>query len=1051
MAPAARFLIMKQQAEEYLRQASFLQFLPPETYARVRTLFRELKFDFGETIVRQGEAADAFYVLVAGRARVLRTTTEGQEVPLNLLRAGDIFGESALLSDEPRNATVRCSTAVEVLRLDREEFRILAEEQPRLKDYLEVMVRWRTLHGFLYQFSNFGRLPKPALSALLERLESVQFSKGKRIITQGDPAGPLYIIQQGKVRIFSQKDGQARNLAFLREGDFFGELSVLQGLPRAASAEALHDCHLLSLSAAAVAELNREFPEFARLMAERIAQYQTATEARVPLDFSLEMLPAGTSVGDKLALDEPGSSPPPETDGAEQPDAPFEDEAGHFRKGKKRIRRMPFVPQIDEMDCGAASLAMVCRHFGRAVSLPRIRQLCHTANDGTSLRGICAAATELGLAARALKVSHRNLPDMPLPAIVHWEGNHWIVLFDVGPKQVRVADPAGGIRRIALAEFQEKWSGYAALFDYTVEFEKAPEGRVTLAWLWPFFRKFQLVYLQVLLLAGVVTVMQLLFPVFTQVIMDKVVVEHDLPLLNLVLAGLAASGLFMLASNLLQQYLLAFATVRIDSAVLDFLTRQLLALPMSYYHSRRTGDIQRRLNGAQQIRSFVVQHGIGGLLATVQLAGTIGLMMLYSLKLLGVFLVTVPLYAGLMYFSRKVLRPAFAELEECYGKYGSRQIDAIKGMEAVKAAAAEPALRATILNEFLGVARKTFRSTFIGMSYESMLTMISLVSTTLFLWAAAHMVLDGQLTVGGFVAFMALLAMANAAVLRALGIWDELQMVSVLLNRLNDIFEQEPEQGRDRSQLKPVPTLEGRIELRNVGFRYGGPEAPPILKGINLEIAAGKTVALVGRSGSGKTTLIKLLCGLLESTEGHIYFDRLDLKTLNYRDVRRLIGMVLQDNYMFDDTVVKNIAFGDPEPDFERVLRAAQLANAHDFISRLPLGYESKIGESGLAISGGQKQRIAIARAIYSDPPILIFDEATSALDTESERAIQANMQRFMAGRTSVVIAHRLSTIRDADLIVVLEKGEIAEQGTHDELMALKGLYFYLASQQLGM
>ena len=1038
---------MNSQAEEYLRQASFLQFLPQESYERVRALFHESQHDFGETIVRQGDKADAFYVLVAGRARVLRTDAEGQEVSLNRLRPGDVFGEAALLSEEPRNATVRCSTSVEVLRLDRGEFLELLGKHPELKNYLEIMVRWRTLHGFLYQYSNFGRLPRPALSALLARLEPVQFAKGQMIIQQGQPAGPMFIVQQGQVRVFSRNNGESKNLAFLRKGDYFGELSVLKGEARAASAEAFQDCQLLALKPEAVVELNREFADFARLMEERIAQYQAGTEARVPLDFSLELLPAEAGVHNKVALDEP----PPAPEGGEEAEDPFADERGLFRKGKKKIRRVPFVQQIDEMDCGAASLAMVCRHFGRNVSLPRIRQLCHTASDGTSLKAICAAATELGLAARALKVSPRNLPHLPLPAIVHWDGNHWIVLFNVGKKYVRVADPGAGIRRVSLPEFQEKWSGYTALFDYTVEFEKAPEGRATLAWVWPFFRKFQTVYLQVLLLAGVVTVLQLLFPIFTQVVMDKVVVERDVGLLKIVLLGLAASGLFMLASNLVQQYLLAFATVRIDSAILDFLTRQLLSLPMSYYHSRRTGDIQRRLNGAQQIRSFVVQHGIGGALAVVQLVGTIGLMMVYSMTLLGVFLVTVPLYVSLMYFSRKVLRPAFADLEECYGKYGSRQIDAIKGMEAVKAAAAEPALRTAILNEFLGVARKTFRSTFIGMSYESMLTMIGLISTTLFLWAAAHMVLSGQLTVGGFVAFMSLLAMANAAVLRALGIWDELQMVSVLLNRLNDIFEQEPEQGRDRSRLKPVPTLEGRIELRNVGFRYGGPEAPDILKGINLEVAAGKTIAIVGRSGSGKTTLIKLLAGLLEPTEGTILFDRLDLKTLNYRDVRRRIGMVLQDNYMFDDTLVRNIAFGDPEPDFDRVLRAAQLANAHDFISRLPLGYESRVGESGLAISGGQKQRIAIARAIYSDPPILIFDEATSALDTESERAIQTNMRQFMAARTSLVIAHRLSTIRDADTIVVLEKGQIAEKGTHDELMALRGLYFYLASQQLGL
>jgi ATP-binding cassette subfamily B protein len=640
---------------------------------------------------------------------------------------------------------------------------------------------------------------------------------------------------------------------------------------------------------------------------------------------------------------------------------------------------------------------------------------------------------------------------MPLPAILHWEGNHWVVLIDVGRKQVHIADPARGIRRVPITEFEAKWSGYAALFDYTEKFEQAQEGQGSLTWLWPFFRKFRTVYLQVLLLAGVVTVLQLLVPIFTQVVMDKVVVEHDVALLKMVIAGLAASGFFMLAANLVQQYLLAFATVRIDSAILDFLTRQLLSLPMSYYHGRRTGDIQRRLNGAQQIRSFVVQQGIGGALAIVQLAGTIALMSVYSGKLLGVFLLTVPLYGGLMYFSRRVLRPAFADLEECYGKYSSRQIDAIKGMEAVKAGAAEPALREAILNEFLGVARKTFRSTFIGMSYESMLTLIGLISTMLFLWTAAGMVLGGALSVGGFVAFVSLLAMANAAVLRALGIWDELQMISVLLNRLNDIFAQEPEQGRDRTHLKAVPTLEGHIELRKIGFRYGGPEAPNILNDITLSIPAGKTVAIVGRSGSGKTTLIKLLAGLIELTEGTILFDRVDLRTLNHRDVRRRIGMVLQDNYMFDDTLAQNIAFGDPDPDFDRVTRAAQLANAHDFITRLPLGYATRIGETGMAISGGQKQRIAIARAIYSDPPILIFDEATSALDSEAERAIQTNMKQFMSDRTSLVIAHRLSTIRDADMIVVLEKGQIAETGTHDQLMALRGLYFYLASQQLGL
>ncbi len=712
---------------------------------------------------------------------------------------------------------------------------------------------------------------------------------------------------------------------------------------------------------------------------------------------------------------------------------------------------MTVVRQIDEMDCGAASLAMVCRHFGRAVSLARIRQLVHTSLDGTSLRGLCTAATELGLAARSVKASPGDLAEMPLPAIVHWDGNHWLVLYDVRPGRVAVADPATGLRRISRDEFDKKWSGYAALFDYTQAFEKAPEGKTRLGWLWPFFRPFSRSFFQAVGLAVVVSTLQMVLPVLTQVVVDRVLVDQDVSLLNMLSLGMLGVLVFIILSMVIQRYLLSFAAVRIDASTLDFLTRRLLELPMSYFMTRRTGDIQRRLEGIRRVREFVVQNGVSGLTAITQLTSVLVLMFIYSPLLAGVFLLTAPLHLLLMWFSARYLRPTFDTLEEAFGRYHSYQIDAIKGVEAVKAMGGEHAFREMMLGEFHQIARKQFRADFTIMTYEGAVQGVTLLSLVLFLWVGAYQVLNGTLTIGAFVAFNSLVALANAPILSLLSLWDGLQSSTVLLNRLNDVFEQDPEQGTDRSRLLPVRALEGRVRLQNVGFQYGGPESPKILEGISFEVPPGKMVAIVGRSGSGKTTLIKCLAGLAEPTEGTIFYDGIDLKTLNYRELRRQMGFVLQENYLFSDTIARNIAFGEDSPDMDRVIWATRAANAHDFIDRFPLGYDTRIGETGIAISGGQRQRVAIARALYHRPPVLIFDEATSSLDTESERAIQENLDKLLEGRTSFVIAHRLSTIRNADMVIVLEKGRLVEQGTHDELMKRQGLYFYLNSQQLAL
>ena len=1019
-----------------------LRFASPEARALIEACFVAKAYPFGATIVREGDDADAFFALTSGRARVLKRGEHGEEVPLGTLAAGDSFGELALVERTSRTATVRASSSVELVRLDRAIFEALLQTNDTVREAAELATRHHRLLYFLRLNSAFAELPDDGMTKLLEGLRPLAVAAGDVVLRQDDPAGSMYLVADG--RLIARRDGEP--VDYYRRGDFFGERSLLRREPRHTTVEAVSAAELLELSPELFSGLYAEHEAFRMRVDERVAGYGYRDTARVPLDFADEILPAAADADAELVdeLEELQAA-----DEAEEPAGPLADDV--FTRPARPPRKFPHVYQVDVADCGAAALTIVCHAFGRNVSLARARREVHTSTDGTSLAGIARGAERLGLAVRTLKASKASLDELPLPAIAHWEGNHWLVVYDTDEARVRVSDPASGLRTIPRDEFERGWSGFVALVAPTPALAEADDGEAGLAWVFDFFRPHRGAIARTFLLALVASGLEMTIPLFSEVIVDRVVGHRNFRLLDVLVLAMIGTLLLTAAVTLLQRYLLSRITVRIDRESLAFLAEKLLALPTHYFATRRVGDIDQRLGSLHQARQFFVQTGGQVLTAATQFVVAVAIMFVVSVPLALVFLVTAPIYVVLLRVSSGRLKPLIDSLEEGASRYRSRQLDAIRGIETVKSMSAEDALHRGLVRQFGELTDRFFRADLTTMLYDGAVQLVTFLSLALFLWVGALLVLHHRLSVGGLVAFNSLVVLANGPILVVLGAWDQSQYSRIVLGRLEDIVAEEPEQGSDRSRLRPVPTLAGRVSLRNVAFAYPGAVPTPVLEDITLDAEPGMTVAIVGRSGSGKTTLARLLAGLYEPTGGRILYDGIDLASLDHRELRRHLGFVLQETHLFDDSIARNIALGDETPDVERLRWAARIAGAQQFVERLPLAYDTRVGESGLSLSGGQKQRIAIARAVYTRPAVLILDEATSALDTESERVVQEGLDEIRRDRTCFVIAHRLSTVRNADLIVVLDRGRLVERGTHAELVDRRGLYYYLVSQQLDL
>ena len=705
-------------------------------------------------------------------------------------------------------------------------------------------------------------------------------------------------------------------------------------------------------------------------------------------------------------------------------------------------------------DSGLIGLVMLARFHNIAADADQLAHDFREPGKDFGVPQILLAARQLGLKARHVRTDLSRLPQTPLPAMAVDRDGRFVILARIDGDQVLIHDPS--VERpqvLSAARFEARWSGELILF--TSRASLAGElAKFDFTWFIPAVVKYRKLLGEVLLVSFVLQLFALVTPLFFQVVMDKVLVHRGMTTLDVIAIGLLVVMLFEVALSGIRSYVFAHTTSRIDVELGARLFRHLLNLPLAYFQARRVGDTVARVRELENIRQFLTGNAITLVLDLLFSVVFIGVMLVYSGWLTLVVVLSLPCYVILSVGITPLLR---ARLHEKFNRGAENQaflVETINGIDTVKAMAVEPQMIRRWDSQIAAYVAAGFRTATLGTLAHEGVSLIGKLVTLVTMWLGARLVMDGSLSLGQLIAFNMLAGRVATPVMRLAQLWTDFQQTGISVQRLGDILNTRTELAKSGGQGArsgtTLPPLAGRIEFDQVVFRYR-PDGPEVLRGIDLAIEAGEVIGIVGRSGSGKSTLAKLAQRLYLPERGRVLVDGIDLAMADSGSLRRQIGVVLQENMLFNRSIRDNIALADPGLPIEAVMAAAKLAGAHEFILELTEGYDTLVGEHGSTLSGGQRQRIAIARALIGNPRILIFDEATSALDYESERIIQNNMKAICQGRTVLIIAHRLSAVRDANRIVVLDRGQIVEQGSHAELLRHEaGHYSRLHRMQQG-
>jgi len=678
-------------------------------------------------------------------------------------------------------------------------------------------------------------------------------------------------------------------------------------------------------------------------------------------------------------------------------------------------------------------------------------------HEAFTTQTLLLAAKSLGLSAKLVRQPIERLATAPLPAIAIDQAGNYFILGKFDPSTAtegRTAVPRLLIQRpneppavLPLPEFLALWRGELIFFVSKASFA-GEIAQFDFTWFIPAVVKYRKLLGEVLLISLVLQLIGLATPLFFQVVMDKVLVNHALKTLNVIAIGLICATVFEAVLTGIRTYVFSHTSSKIDVELGARLFQHLLNLPVSYFQARRVGDSVARIRELEHIRAFLTGNAMTLVLDLLFSFIFIGVMLWYSVWLTLIVVASIPIYITLSLIFTPILR---TRLNEKFNKGAENQsflVETLSGIDTVKAMAVEPRWQQKWEKQLASYVSAGLSTNNISMVASGGVTLVSKLVTAAIMWMGATLVIDGKMTVGQLVAFNMLAGQVSSPILRLSQLWNDFQQVGISMSRLGDILNARTEIAGQKTR---IPRIAGAIEFDQVSFRYR-PDAPDVLRAVNLKIAPGETIGIVGRSGSGKSTLTKLIQRLYVPDRGRVLVDGQDIGIIDTASLRHQIGVVLQENILFNRSIRDNIALSNPALPIEAIIEAAKLAGAHEFICELPEGYDTMVGEHGTGLSGGQRQRVAIARALITNPRILIFDEATSALDYESEKIIQDNMRDICQGRTVIIIAHRLSAVREAHRIVVVERGQIAEIGSHDELLQNPdGIYTHLYNLQSGL